>query len=429
MNMLLAYEYRLNPSAEQTELINKHIGCARFVYNHMLDRSNFEYSDSGKSFNKHDLIKELPALKKQESYQWLCEVNSQSLQAAVMHLGIGMDRFFKGTGGYPVFKKKGKSKDSFEIPQNVEVDFAKGEINLPKFKEPIFCVFHREFVGEIRTCTVKRSKTGKYFISILVEDCKEVPAKPEPVREQSIGIDVGIKTFATTTSGEEIANPRHLIKCINRLRSLTRSFSRKLKNHVKGEPLSKNAEKIKKEIQELYEQITNQRKDFLHQLSTRLIRENQTICIELLDIAGMLKNRRLAKHIQDLGLGMFFSMLKYKAERYGKNLLQIGQFEPSSKTCHCCGHVYKELTLNEREWTCAGCGAVHDRDFNAAMNILNFAFKNYENEKLAGQNGTPAKSPLTRKVMRKPVIGTSIEASAGSGVERLHEAPESLAQG
>jgi len=385
------------------------------MYNYALSRKISHYKQTSDTLSRYDIQAEIPVLKKQESTEWLKDVNSQSLQAVLIHLDTAYNKFFTKSGGFPKFKNR-KSKQSFEIPKNLTVDFCTNTIKLPKFKEPIKTVFHRKFDGEIRTCHIKRSNAGRYFVTILVEDGKELPRKPEISKVTAMGIDVGIKSFAVTSEGEEIANPRHFVTCQRRLASVQRSFSRKIKSKKKDDPLSKNAEKQKLKLQLLHEHVANQRKDFLHKVTTRLIRENQTICIEDLNVKGMMKNRKLSKHIGDAGWGMFFQFLRYKSDWYGSNIVTIGRFEPSSKTCSSCGYIKHDLTLKDREWACPECGERHDRDVNAAINIRDFSFVN------TGSDRNTQKSKSARH-------GNSLESSAERVSAMAFEASESLAQG
>jgi putative transposase len=371
--MKRTYEYRIYPTDEQKVLLAKHFGHTRWVYNYALSKKIQHFKQTGKTLSRYDIQADLPKLKKDEATEWLSEVNSQSLQAVLIHLDTAYNKFFTKSGGFPKFKNR-KSKQSFEIPKNLIVNLDSGYIELPKFKEPIRTVFHRQFIGEIRTCHIKRSNAGSYFVTILVEDGTGIPLKPAVSKETSIGIDVGIKSFAVTSEGEEIANPRHFVKSQCKLSRIQRSFSRKIRSKKKGDPLSKNAEKQKLKLQLLHEHVANQRKDFLHKVTRRLIRENQTICIEDLNVKGMIKNRRLSKHIGDAGWSMFFQFLRYKSEWYGCNILSFGRFEPSSKTCSKCGYIKHDLTLKDRTWVCPVCGERHDRDVNAAINIRDFSF-------------------------------------------------------
>lgn len=412
--MKLTYEYRIYPNDEQKLLLSKHFGHCRWMYNYALSRKIEHYKQTGASLSRYDIQAEIPTLKKQELTEWLKEVNSQSLQAVLLNIETAYTKFFSKSSGFPKFKNK-KSKQSFEIPTNLKVNFDSGYIEIPKFKEPIKTVFHRQFVGEIRTCHIKRSNAGSYYVTILVEDGKELPSKPDIRKETSIGIDVGIKSFAVTSECEEINNPRYFVTCQHRLASIQRSFSRKIKRKKKGDPLSKNAEKQKLKLQQLHEHVANQRKDFLHKVTTRLISENQTICIEDLNVKGMMKNRKLSKHIGDVGWGMFFQFLRYKSDWYGSNILTIGRFEPSSKTCSKCGYIKHDLTLKDREWSCPVCGERHDRDVNAAINIRDFSFVNLN----TGSDRNTQKSKPTS-------YGTSVEASVGRMSAMAFEANDLL---
>jgi putative transposase len=408
--MIKTFEYRIYPNDEQKVLLAKHFGSVRWLYNYALSKKISEFTKTGKTLSVYDLKKDIPLLKQDESTSWLKEINSQSLQQSLFHLDSAYKKFFKKQGGFPKFKNK-KSTQSFEIPQSLTVNFDSGYIEIPKFREPIKTVFHRQFIGEIGTCHIKRSNTGSYYVTILVDDGKELPSKPEITKATAIGIDVGIKSFAVTSEGEEISNPRYFVNSQRRLASVQRSFSRKIKSKKKGDPLSKNAEKQKLKLQLLHEHVANQRKDFLHKVTTRLIRENQTICIEDLNVSGMMKNRKLSKHIGDAGWGMFFQFLRYKSDWYGSNIVSIGRFEPSSKTCSKCGYIKHDLVLTDRTWTCPVCSEHHDRDVNAAINIRNFSLVN------TGLDRNTQKS--------KPVsYGTSLEASAGRSSAKAVEVSE-----
>jgi putative transposase len=356
--MFLAKKYRLYPTNSQKELIAKHIGSSRFVYNLALETKNAAYLGSKHNFSPFDLIKQLPELKKECS--WLKEVNSQSLQQAIQNMDIAFKKFFKGAG-FPKFKKKSNS-GSFSVPQSVSLD--DNRLIIPKFKGGIKIVLHREIKGTIKSATVSVTPTGKYFVSILVDTNTETPTKI-PIKESTtIGIDLGIKDFAITSDGEVFENPKHLRKEQAKLKYVQRKYSKN-----KGK-------RTRKCLAILHEKVVNKRKDFLHKVSTKLIRENQTIALETLAVKNMVKNHCLAQAITDVSWSTFVTMLEYKAEWHGKNILRIGKFSPSSKTCSCCGYINKELTLKIREWTCPKCNSVLDRDVNAAINIKSFALKN-----------------------------------------------------
>jgi putative transposase len=373
--MFKAFKYRLYPSDPQKELIAKHIGSSRFVYNLALETKNMAYLGSKHNFSPFDLIKQLPELKKE--CEWLKEVNSQSLQQSIQNMDIAFKKFFKGAG-FPKFKSKHKGKQSFSIPQNVIIE--NSFLIIPKFKEGIEIVLHREIKGTIKNATISVTPTGKYFVSILVDTNTEIPSKA-PIKENTtIGIDLGIKDFAITSDGEVFENPKNLRKAQSKLKYVQRKYSKN-----KGK-------RTKQRLALLHEKVVNKRKDFLHKTSTKLIRENQTICLEDLAVSNMVKNHNLAQAINDVSWSTFVTMLEYKADWYGKNILRIGRFAPSSKTCNCCGHINKELTLKDRSWTCSKCGVLHDRDINAACNIKSFALKN----NLSGEHTLKNQNELPR---------------------------------
>ena len=359
--MLKAFKYRLNPTEEQIVLLNKHIGASRFVYNLALETKQIAYAGNKHNLSCFELHSQLKELK--EECTWLKELNSQSLQQAITNLDRAYTAFFKGQNSFPKFKKK-SSGGSFNIPQRVAVE--NGKLIIPKFtkKNGIDIVLHRELKGEIRQATISRTPTGKYFVSILCETGETNKPKQKIKEETTIGIDLGIKDFAITSGGEVFENPKHLRKAQDKLKYQQRKYSKN-----KGK-------RTKQKLAKLHEKATNKRKDYLHKISTKLVRENQTICLENLNVSGMIKNHNLAQAISDVSWSTFVSMLEYKADWYGTNILRIGRFEPSSKTCSNCGNINKELTLKDREWTCVKCNTKHDRDINAAINIKNFSLRN-----------------------------------------------------
>lgn len=365
--MLKAYKYRIYPNKAQEVLLAKHFGCARYIYNYGLERKIKSYAETQKSVSRFTVQADLPRLKKVENTKWLAEVNSLSLQAALLNLDRAFTRFFKEKKGFPKFKSKHDNRQSFQVPQNTGVDYEAKRVYLPKFKEGIKCKFDRQFKGKIKTSTVSRTPTGKYFISILVETNENSVPKTPIDENKAIGVDLGIKTFATLSDGTEIQNPKNFKKSLRRLKRLQRSVSRK----AKGSNTRKKSVKL---LAIQYERVTNRRKDFLHKTSRFLIDHYDTICLETLSASNMVKNHRLAQALSDISIGTFNAYMDYKAEWYGKNIIRIGQFEPSSKMCSC-GHIYKELTLKDRVWTCPVCGSVNQRDLLAANNIKKFAFK------------------------------------------------------
>lgn len=360
--MFKAFKYRIYPNKAQSELINKHIGSCRFVYNLALETKQTAYAGNKINLSCFDLHKQLSDLKKE--CEWLKEINSQSLQQSITHLDTAFTKFFKGLADFPNFKKK-SNKQSFNIPQKVYVDFESNTLNIPKFKEPIKAIFHRTFKGNIKQATISKTHTGKYFASILVDTNTKIPEKAAIKEKTSVGIDLGIKSFLVDSTGKEFDNPKYLRQSLSKLKYVQRKYSKN-----KGK-------RTKQRLAILHEKVTNQRKDFLHKVSSKLISENQTICIEDLAVSNMAKNHKLALSIVDAGWGIFVNILECKAEWYGKNILKIGRFDPSSKCCSVCGHINKDLELKDREWTCSACGTLLDRDKNAAINIKNFALKNY----------------------------------------------------
>ena len=362
--MYKARKYRIFPNSSQKELIHKHCGSVRFLYNLALETKTMAYLGSKVNLSRYDLQKQVVDLKKE--LPWLKETNSQSLQVALLDLDTAYSNFFKGRADFPKFKKK-SNRGSFNVPQNVIV--SDGNLIIPKFKEGIKINMHRDLVGAVKQATISFTPTGKYFVSILCDTEEDVPLKPKITEENSVGIDLGIKDFLVTSEGEVIENPKFLRNSIDRLKVLQRRASKKQKG-------SSNRKKANKRVAALHEKIKNQRQDFLHKTSTKLIHENQTICLENLGISNMIKNHNLAQAISDVSWGEFNRMIEYKAEWYGVNILRIRRFAPSSKTCEC-GSINKELTLSDRVWECKSCGRVNERDHLAARNIKKFALKNY----------------------------------------------------
>ncbi len=362
--MLKAYQYRLKPTNDQKILFNKHIGSCRYIYNWALDLKIKTYEQTGKSISQFDLNKKITELKL--SLPWLKEINSQSIQGMTKNLESAFTKFFKEHTGFPNFKTKKNPVQSFQIPQHYVVDFENNLIKLPKIGN-IKAVFHRKFEGTLKTATISRSSTGKYFISILVDDGIKLPEKHEYSESTTVGIDVGIKDFAVLSTGDKVENPKYLKSSLKRLKVLQKRVSRKQKG-------SKNRRKAIQRLAKLHELITNQRTDFQHKLSSILICENQAIALETLNVKGMVKNHCLAQAISDSAWSSFVTKLEYKAEWFGKTILRIGRFEPSSKLCSICGYKNNDLTLKDREWICPDCKTKHDRDINAAINIKKIAF-------------------------------------------------------
>jgi len=359
--MLKAFKYRLNPTEEQKVLLNKHIGASRFIYNLALETKQIAYAGNKHNLSCFELHSQLKELK--EELSWLKEINSQSLQQSITNLDKAYTAFFKGQNSFPKYKKKSNG-GSFNIPQRVKVE--NNKLIIPKFtkKNGLDIILHRPLKGEIRQATISKTPTGKYFVSILCETGEQCKPKSKIKEETTIGIDLGIKDFVITSDGEVFDNPKHLRKAQSKLKYIQSKYSKN-----KGK-------RTKQKLAKLHEKVTNKRKDYLHKISSKLVRENQTISLENLAVSNMIKNHNLAQAISDVSWSTFVNMLEYKSEWYGTNILKIGRFEPSSKTCSNCGYINKELTLKDREWTCVNCNTEHDRDINAAINIKNFSLRN-----------------------------------------------------
>ncbi|MBP1910035.1 putative transposase [Methanolobus bombayensis] len=341
-----------------------------------------------------DLNNNLTSLK--EQYLWLKDLNSQSLQQANRNLLTGFKNFFEGNGRYPTKKSKRNNNLSFQVPQNYQINLTTSKIYLPKIGW-IKIVLHRDFLdkefiknelvtkevnGELildqklnkkfnilKTLTVSRTSAGRYHVSILIDDHVPEPIPVEFHETTTIGIDIGIKSFAILSSGEVIDNPKFLKKSLKKLKKLQRAVSRKKIS-------SKNRKKAVLKLAKHHQLIANQRNDFQHKVSIKIISESQAVCLEDLNVSGMIRNHKLAQAISDVGWSEFIRKLTYKAEWYGKTILRIGRFDASSKLCNVCGYKKENLTLNDREWECPTCKTLHDRDVNAAINIKNIALNN-----------------------------------------------------
>jgi putative transposase len=364
MLMNKAYNFRIYPSNEQKELFAQHFGSCRFVYNYFLrQRIDFYASNKGKEkqgLTYYDTAKMLTELKNLPEYVWLKGVNSQSLQQSLRRLDVAYNNFFNKRTDFPKFKNK-RNKQSFCVPQNFSIDTKTCMLSIPKF-DPIKIILHREIEGTVKSVNISKTPSGKYFASILCEIEKTIKPKK---RGNQIGIDLGLKSFFVSSNGEKVDHPQYLRKSEKKLVKLQRLHSRK----VKGSN-GRNKSRIK--VAHMHEKISNQRTDFLHKLSHRLVSENQAIFAEDLHVKGIMVNRHLAKSVADSGWFEFVRQIKYKAEWNGVYFRQIDRFFPSSKRCNSCGWINESLSLKDREWTCQGCGQVVDRDFNAAQNILQF---------------------------------------------------------
>src|SRR5262245_32205770 len=350
--------YRFFPSDKQAAQLARTFGCARFVYNQALEFRSKAWQQEKKSIDYHDTALKLTEWKQEPEKVFLSEVSSVVLQQSLRNLDTAFVNFFEKRAQYPNFKSR-RHRQSARYATNAFI-FREGRITLAKQSEPLDIVWSQPLPDDakILNLTVSRDTSDRYFVSFLVE----TDVKPLKKAKAEVGIDVGVKTLATTSEGEKIENPRPLVKCEKRLRILQRRLSRK----VKG---SNNRKKARFRVAKLHARISDTRRDTLQKFTTKIIGENQAIYVEGLNVAGMVKNHNLAKHIADAAFGEIFRELEYKAGWYGRTYLPLDRFFPSSKLCSLCGHLLEELPLSMREWDCPACGAHHDRDINAAINI------------------------------------------------------------
>lgn len=365
--MLKSYKYRINPTDKQKEQLEKTFGCARYVYNYYLDRKDKLYKEEQKTLSKIDCNNHLNRDLK-EQYKWLKEVDKFALTNSIFNLHTAYNNFFrnvkqgKANVGFPNFKSKHSNHCSYTTNytnNNIEVGFAENKIKLPKLKW-IKAKVHRSFNGVIKSATISKNASGRYYVSILVDT--EIEYLPQV--DKNIGIDLGISDFLIDSDGNKILNPKNLYNYERKLSRMQRKLSKK-------QPGSKNRRKMRIKVARLHEKISDTRNDFLHKLSSQIINENQVIISEDLNVRGMVRNKNLAKAISDVSWSEFTRQLEYKAKWYGRTYTKIDRFFPSSQLCSICGYKNTEVKkLSIREWTCHNCGNHHDRDINASRNIL-----------------------------------------------------------
>lgn len=350
-----AFKFRIYPNNSQQKALAIQFGCARFVYNHYRAVREGFYIDTGTGLNYYDCQTDLADILKVD-YPWLKQGDSQALQGALKDLDRAYVNFFEGRADYPNFHRK-SDQQSIRYPQRFRVTDKR--IYLPKVGW-VKCVFHREIEGEMKNCTVTKTKSGRHFVSIQVE--MEVDT-PEP-KTTAVGIDLGLTTFATLSTGEKSETPKFLRSSMRRVKIRQRRLSRKVKE-------SNGRKKARCPLARIHEKVANQRRDFQHKLSRQLVNDFGSISFESLNVNGMLKNHNLAQAISDAAWSQFVGFVEYKQKRNGGQTLRVDRFFPSSKLCSDCGEKHKHLTLNIRQWVCVSCGSIHDRDANAAKNILN----------------------------------------------------------
>jgi putative transposase len=359
MRQKRAYRYRFYPTPDQEATLARTFGCTRYVYNWALRLRTDAYYQRHERIGYVDLSAALTILKQQPETIWLTEVSSVPLQQALSHLDSAFRNLFEGRAKYPAFKKKRGKQSATYANTGFSWDAATRTLKLAKMEQPLDIRWSRTFLGSPTTVTVSRDTAGRYFVSFLLEE--EIAALPPC--EAAVGIDVGAKDLAALSTGEKIANPKYLARSAHRLKRAQQALCRKQKG-------SKNREKARRRVARIHAKIADQRLDGLHQLTTRLIHENQVICVESLAVKNMVRNHTLANAISDAGWGELVRQLEYKAAWYGRTLVKIDRWYPSSKRCHACGHVLDSLALGVRQWVCPECGVRHDRDVNAAKNIV-----------------------------------------------------------
>ena len=359
MQQKRTYRYRFYPTADQASVLAQTFGCVRFIYNWALQLRSDAYAERHERLGYTETSAALTALKREPEMTWLGDVSSVTLQQALRHLDSAFRAFFEGHAKYPTFKKKRDKQAATYASSAFSWDATTRTLKLAKMEAPLDIHWSRVLTETPITITITKDSAGRYFASFLVEEDMQAL----PVVNAMVGVDVGLKDLAVLSTGEKIANPKHSRQSEHLLAHVQRDLARKQRG-------SKNREKARLRVARAYAKIADRRLDGLHKLTTRLIRENQTICVESLAVKNMVRNRKLAKALSDAGWGEMVRQLEYKAHWYGRTLVKIDRWYPSSKRCHACGYVLDALALATRQWICPTCGAHHDRDVNAAKNIL-----------------------------------------------------------
>lgn len=356
---MIRQTFRIYPSSEQEQLLVQWLGCGRFIWNYFLTENRIKYEAEKKFIFKFDINKQITDLKKRDDYSWLKDAPSQILQQKSADLDTALKGVFRQKKGFPKYKSRSTDMSGICFPQSVSIE--SGRLYLPKMKSGIQIKQHRDFLGTPGSCTIYRRPCGHWYASFVVKGY-EIPDKPTSVDyDRVVGLDLGIKDFLVTSDAEIIKNERFLQKKLKKLKRAQQRLSRKQKG-------SNNRNKQRLRVARIHEKIKNSRKDFANKAAGSIAKNYDLAIIEDLNVAGMIQNRELAKHIADVGWSIFTTVLKWQTEKRGKHLIQIGRFEPSTKTCSSCGHK-QDMPLNVRTYDCSNCDLVLDRDLNAAINI------------------------------------------------------------
>ena len=358
--MQRAFRYRFYPTPVQEQMLNRTFGCIRVVWNRTLDERHKAYATEGRSVGYAETDRNLTAMKKMDGLEWLAEVSSVPLQQTLRHQHKAFQAFFAKRARYPRFKSR-QGRQSATYTRS-GFSYRDGRVKLAKMTDPLDVVWSRPLPegAEPSSVTVSRDTAGRWHVSLLVEDPTVIPLPPTL---NAVGVDVGLKDFAVLSTGERIPHPKHYHRKQQRLARYQRMMARKKKG-------SANRAKARVKVARVHAEVVDARRDFLHKTSTEIVRNHDVIAVEDLNVAGMVRNRSLAKSIATSGWAEFRAMLEYKAAWHGRHVVTVDRFYPSSKTCSACGHLLATLSLGTRQWTCPGCGALHDRDINAAQNIV-----------------------------------------------------------
>ncbi len=386
--MLRAYKFRIYPTDDQKVLFAKTFGCCRYVYNWALAEKKRMWDEEQQNIGKFDMGKRVRAELKNDVAPWLTEVSDKALEFAIADMYCAYEHFFKDGFRFPRFRSK-IGRQSFHDRGAIKADFKRGLLTIPKIKD-IPCVFHRRFRGQLRQVGIELLPSGRYYASLLVETGAPAPEAAPIEADKAIGIDTGLKHFAVLSDGQTFEPTHEARHEAHRLKLLSRKLARKEKG-------SRQFRRIKQRIARVHEHVANRRRDHIHKITHYLAVENQatTYFVEDLNVKGMMRNKHLAYNVADASLGEFYRQLEYKCKWEGKRVVKIDRFAPSSKMCGHCGHIYKQLHLSERAWTCPVCGTHHDRDLNAAQNIKAIGL------------GEKALPPVRRKV--KPAEKTTVD--------------------